>query len=92
MTLTPGFLGVMACLRSQSPEEVPKAPPDPLAVGMMTAPGVVTVSASCIIRDEVTEATYLDRVTTLVGRVTLNGPESETPAQGPEIEDVTDLV
>ena len=59
---------------------------------MMTAPGVVTVSASRIIRDEVTGATYLDTVTTSVGRVALSGPESETPAQGPKIKDVMDLV
>ena len=44
-TLTPGFLEVTACLRNQLPEEVPEAPPGPLAVGMMTAPGVATVSA-----------------------------------------------
>ena len=69
----------------------PKAPLGPLAVGMMTAPGVSTVSASHIIRDEVTGATYLDMVTTSVGRVALSGPESETPAQGPKIEDVADL-
>ena len=61
-------------------------------MGMMTAPGVVTMSASHIIRDEVTGATYLDTVTTSVGRVTLSGPESEIPAQGPKIEDVMDLV
>ena len=91
-TLTPGFLRVTACLRSQSLEEVPKAPPDPLAVGMMTAPGVATVSTSHVIRDEVTGATYFDTVTTSVGRVALSGPERETPAQGPIIEDVTDLV
>ena len=88
-TLTPGFLGVMACLRSQLLEEVPKAPLDPLAVGMATASGVATVCTSCIFRDEVTGAIYLDTVTTLVGRVALSGPESEAPAQGPIIEDMT---
>ena len=31
--LTPSFLGVMACLRSQSLEEVYEASLDPLAVG-----------------------------------------------------------
>ena len=82
----------MACLRSQSSEEVPKASPDPLAVGVMTAPGMVTMCTSHIVRDEVTGATYLDMVTTLVGRVALSGPECETAAQGPIIEDVTDLV
>ena len=91
-TPTPGFLEVTACLRGQSVEEVPEAPPGPLPVGMMTAPGVATVSASCVIRDEVTGATYLDMVTTSVGRVTLSSPESEIPAQGPKIENVMDLV
>ena len=46
----------------------------------MTAPGVVTVCTSHVIRDEVTGVTYLDTVTTLVGRVALSGPERETPA------------
>ena len=50
------------------------------------------MSANRVIRDEVTGATYLDTVTTSVGRVTLSGSESEIPAQGPEIEDVADLV
>ena len=91
-TPTAGFLEVTTCLRGQLPEEVPKAPPGPLVMGMMTAPGVATMSASHIIRDEVTGATYLDMVTISVGRVTPSGPGSEIPAQGPEIEDVTDLV
>ena len=91
-TPTPGFLEVTACLRGQLLEEVSEAPLGPFAMGMMTAPGVVTMSASHVIRDEVTGATYLDMVTTLVGRVTLSGPEREIPAQGPTIEDVMDLV
>ena len=82
----------MACLRSQSPEEVHEASLDPLAVGVMSAPGVVTMCTSCIVRDKVTRATYLDSVATSVGRVALSGPEQETPAQGPMIEDVTDLI
>ena len=89
---TPNFLGVMACLRSQLLEEVHEAFLDPLAVGVMPAPGVVTMCTSCIIRDEVTGATYLDTVTTLVGRVALSGPEPETLTQGPTIEDVMDLI
>ena len=58
----------------------------------MTAPGVATVCTSHLIRDEVTGATYLDTVTTSVGRVALSGPESETETQGPIIEDMTDPV
>ena len=91
-TPTPGFLEVTACLRGQLLEEVPEAAPVPLSVGMMTAPGVATRSTSHVIRDEVTGATYLDTVTTSVGRVTLSGPESKTSVQGLKIEDVTDLV
>ena len=53
-TPTPGFLEVTACLRDQLPEEVPKAPLGSLSVGMMTTPGVATMSVSCVIRDEAT--------------------------------------
>ena len=90
--LTPSFLGVMACLGSQSLEEVHEASPDPLAVGVISASEVATMCTSCIIRDKMTGATYLDMVTTSVGRVALSGPEQETQAQGPMIEDITDLV
>ena len=48
-TPTPGFLEVTTCLRGQSPEGVPEAPPVPLAVQMMTAPGLATMSASCVV-------------------------------------------
>ena len=89
---TLSFLGVTACLRSQSPEEVHKASLDPLAVGVMSAPGVATMCTSHIIKDKVTGATYLDTVTTSVGRVALSGPEQKTLAQGPTIEDVMDLI
>ena len=66
--------------------------PIPLAMGMMTALGMMTMSASHVIQDEATRATYLDMVTTSVGRVTLSGPEGEIPMLGPEIEDVMDLI
>ena len=89
---TPSFLGVMACLRNQSLEEVHEASPDPLAVGVMSAPWVVTMCTSHIVWDEMTGATYMDTVTTMVGRVALSGPEQEMLAQGPTIEDVMDLI
>ena len=79
MTLPPGFLGVMACLgRDQSPEGVCEVSPDLLTAGVMLAPGVVTMSASHIVKDEVTGVTYMDTVTTSMGRVALSGPEQET--------------
>ena len=89
---TPSFLDVTTCLRNQSPEEVPKAPPIPVAMGMMTAPGMATMSASCVVQDEATGATYLDMVTTSVGRVALSVPEGGVTMLGPEIEDVMDLI
>ena len=63
-----------------------------VAVGVMSAPGVATMSTSHIVKDDVTGVTYMDTVTTLVGRVALSGPEQEAPAQVPKIEDVTDLI
>ena len=76
----------MACLqRSQSLEEVYEVSPDPLAMGVMSAPGMATMYTNHIIRDEVTGVTYLDMVTTSLGRVALSGPEQEIPAQGPTI-------
>ena len=80
------------CLRNQLPEEVPKAPPVPVAVGMMAAPGMVTMSTSHVVWDEATGATSLDMVTTSIGRVALSVPEGRITMPGPEIEDVTDLI
>ena len=83
----------MACLRrDQSLEGVHEVPSDPLTVGFMLAPGVVTMSTSCIVKDEVIGVTYMDTVTTSVGRVVLSGPEQETSAQGPKRQDITDLI
>ena len=58
----------------------------------MSAPGVATMSTSRIVKDEVTGITYMDMLTTSVGRVAVSGPEQEIPAQGPKIEDITDLI
>ena len=58
----------------------------------MSAPEVVTMSTSCIMKHKVTGVTYMDMVTTSVGRVALSGPEQETLAQGPKIQDLTDLI
>ena len=89
---TPSFLDLTTCLRNQSPEEVPEAPPVPVSVGMMAAPGRVTLSASHVVWDEATWATYLDMITTSIGRVALSVPEGRITMLGPEIEDVTDLI
>ena len=73
-------------------EEVPKAPPIPVAMGMMAALGMVTMSTSHVVQDEATGATYLGMVTTSIERVALSVPEGRIATLGPEIEDVTDLI
>ena len=84
---------MMACLRrEQSPGGAHEVSPDPLMVGVMLAPGVATMSTSHIVKDEVTGVTYMDMVTISVGRVALSGCEQETSAQGPKIQDITDLI
>ena len=92
MAPSPSFLDVTTCLRNQSPEEVPKAPPIPVAMGMMAAPGMVTMSTSHVVQNEATGATYLDTVTTSIGRVALSVPEGRITMPGPQIEDVMDLI
>ena len=87
---TPSFLDVTTCLRNHMPEEVPKAPPVPVAI--MAAPGMVTMSTRHVVWDEATGAIYLDMVTTSKGRVALSVPEGRLTMPGPEIEDVTDLI
>ena len=89
---TPGFVDVTTCLRSQLSEEVPKMPPIPVVMGMMAAPGMATMSASRVVWDEATGATYLDTVTTSIGRVAFSVPEDEIIMPGPKIEDFTDLL
>ena len=91
-TPTPSFLDVTTCLRSQSSEEVPEVPPILVVIGMMAAPGMMTMSASHVVWDETTGATYLDTVTTSLGRVALSVPEDGIAMPGPEIEDITDLI
>ena len=61
-------------------EGVYKVPPDPLTLEVILAPAVAMMSTSCIVRDGMTGVTYMDTVTTLVGRVTLSGPKQETLA------------
>ena len=65
VTPTPSFLGVMACLRrDQSLEEAHAVSLNQLAVGVISAPGVATMSTSHIMKDEVTGITYMDMVAT----------------------------
>ena len=86
-----GFVRVTACLwRDQPLEGVSN--PDSLSMAVLSGPTVVTLSASCIVKGEVTGVTYMDTMTTSMGRVTLSGPGQEASAQGPTIQDVMDLI
>ena len=92
VTLPPGFLGVTACLwRSPSPEKACDVPPDPLQITAVMEPTVAIMSASCIVKDEATEVTYMDTITTSMGRAALSGSYEVTPTKGPIIEDIMDL-
>ena len=83
VTPPPGFLGVMAYLRKDPLlEKTHEAPPDPLQIAAVTEPTVVTMSASCIVKDEATGVTYMDIVTISLGQVALSDPNQGTPAQG----------
>ena len=50
------------------------------------------MSASIIVKDEVTRVTYMDTMLTSVRQVTLSGPKQEASAQGPIVQDITDLI
>ena len=89
---TPRFMDVTTSLRSQLSEEALETPPIPVVMGMMAAPGVVTMSTSQVVWDEANGPTYLDTVTTFIGRVALNVPEDKVIVSGPKIEDIMDLL
>ena len=89
-TLLHSFAGVTACLQTPELLEVAsEAPLGTMSIGVAVTPRISTMSMSCIIRDEAACVTYMDTVTTSIGRVALSGPDSETSSPGPTIEDVT---
>ena len=88
---SPAFWGVMTCLLGDplsvdAPEEL-----GPLQLAAVMEPTVVTMSATCIVKDKATGVTYMDTMTTSMGQVALSGPNQGTLAKGPIIEDITDL-
>ena len=66
-----------------------EAPLGTMSIGVVVTPRISTMSTSHITRDETTGVTYMDTVTTSIGRVALHGPDSEASSQGPTIKDVT---
>ena len=80
----------MACLWMLELVEVDLEPPlGTMPIGLVATLGISSMSVSCIVRDEVTGVTYLDTITTSIGRVALSGLDPEAPSLGPTIEDVT---
>ena len=86
-----GFSGVTACLHAPELVEVElEAPVGIMAIGLLMTPGISSVSSSHIMKDELMRVTYMDTVTTSIGRVTISGPGLEALSTSPTIEDTTD--
>ena len=85
------FAGVTACLKMLELVEVDQELPfDTLSMGLVMTPWISSVSSSCVVKDVTTGLTYVDTVTTSIGRIILSGPDPNTTSTGPTIEDITD--
>ena len=83
--LPPGFWGVMTCLwEDPSPADAHEAPLGPLQLAAVMESTVATMSASCIVKDETTGVTYMDTMTTSMGRwpsvAPTRGPQPRSPS------------
>ena len=58
-----------------------------MSIGMVSSPGLSSISSSRVVKDNTTGLVDLDTVTTSIGRMVLGGSE---PSEGPAIEDITD--
>ena len=86
-----GFSGVMACLHTPELMEVDlEVPIGAIPIRLIVTPGISSVSSSHIVKDKITGMTYVDTITTSVGRVAISGPDPEAFPMGPTIEDITD--
>ena len=80
---------VTACLKMPELIEIDQeAPVGVLSIGLVTMLGMPSVSSSCIVTDDAMGLTYLDTVTTFIGRIILCEPDPDA-STGPIIEDVT---
>ena len=83
-----GFAGVMACLKMLEVIEVDQELPI-MSMGLVMTPGISSISSSCVVKDDATGLTYVDTVTTSIGRIILSGPDPNATPMGPTIEDIT---
>ena len=86
-----GFSGVTACLHTPELVEVDlEVPVSAMPIGLLMTLGISSMGSSHIMKGELTGMTYMDTVTTSIGRVTISGPGLEALPTSPTIEDITD--
>ena len=90
IALPPGFKEVTACLQ-RDPAIPIKAPLELMQLEVMAEPVVAMMCTSSIVQDEITGVTYMDTVTTSVGRVVLMSSCLMTETPRLTIQDVTNL-
>ena len=87
-TLPHGFAGMAACLRTLELVEVDQnIPVSMMAMGMVSNPGMSSISSSRVVKDDEMGLVYLDTVTMSIGRMVIGSMETR---ESPTIEDVTD--
>ena len=80
----------MACLKMPELIEVDQeVPMGTLSIGLVTTPGISSMSSSHVVKDDATGLTYVDTVTTSVGRIILSCPDPNASSTDPTIEDIT---
>ena len=68
------FAGVMACLCTPELMELDQeVPVGTLSMGLVMAPGISSISSSCMVKDEATGLMYVDTITTSIGRIVISG-------------------
>ena len=83
-----GFARVVACLRTLELVEVDwEMLVGTMSIGMVSSPGLSSISSSRVVKDNTTRLVYLDTVMTSIGRMVLGSSE---PSEGPAKEDITD--
>ena len=85
-----GFVGVTACLKMPEFMEVDQEVlMGTLSIGLVMTLGISSMSSSHVVKDHATGLTYIDTVTTSVGRIILSGLDLNASSTGPTIEDIT---
>ena len=78
----------MACLKTPEVMEVgQEMPMGTMSIGLVTTPGISSVSSSRVVKDNTMGLVYMDTMTTSIGRVVLGRSDAN---EGPVIEDITD--